>query len=815
MLKNYFKIALRNSTKNKFFSLIKITSLAIGLSASFVIGLMAYYDLTFDTFHEESEKIYRITSEFTNPEGTFYNPGVTTALATALKEDTPGLEVVAPLFLTYPLNVRNTKTDQLFKNPEFVIYADNGFFRLFDYKWLAGSKENILESPNEIVLTANKANKYFPRTPMKDVVGKTLIYNDSIPLRVTGVVANFDKRTDLIFEEFISLKSASNFEIESMIDNPEWGSTTSASQLFVKLEYNVLPTTLQSELLKISKEHEDKESASFGQKRKFYMQPLSDLHFDSNYYTFDFSTGQASKSVLLSLIFIAVFLLLLGCINFINLNTAQATQRAKEIGIRKTLGSSKKQLVFQFLGETLLLTLAAALLSLVLSFWLLKLFVDFIPAGLDFSVFSEPAVISLLILLLIAVAFLSGFYPALVLSHFKTAAVLKNQALFKGDKSALRKYLTVFQFVIAQVFIIGTLLVGKQLNFMMTKDMGIKTEALANFRTPWQHQSLDKRVRLLEAIKTISGVKEVSLSSNPPASFSTNSSHVAFYGGDEEKHTELRFLYGDENYLNLYGIELLAGRKQLNDTIKEVVINERYMNFLGFKNPQDAIGKNLKMDEESYPIVGVMKDFNQSSLKAPIEPMAFGGDWYRKERSRFNIIHFALDAKNSQSWPQTIAQIKVAWQKVYPDAEIKVNFIDDMVSRFYEQERKTSVLLSWATGLSILISCLGLLGLVVYTTERRTKEIGIRKVLGASLGELNLLLCKEFLVLVVIAFVIATPIAWYGINNWLEDFAFKTNMSWWVFLASGVAMLLLTLLIMSIRTIAKANANPVDSLRTE
>jgi len=687
--------------------------------------------------------------------------------------------------------------------------------RILKYLVINGFRVQLLENPNELVLTESRARKYFPDESIAGIVGKTLIYNDSVPLKVTGVVADFKQRTDIIFEEFISLKTTGNLDTADMLRNPQWGSTSSASQLFLRLADKTGVSVVQSELDKIVKEHEDPESLAFGQERRFHMQALSDMHFNPDYYTFDFSSSRASKSVLISLGCIAIFLLLLGCINFVNLNTAQATQRAKEIGIRKTLGSSKKQLVFQFLGEAFVLTSIAGILSLVLSFWLLQIFSDFIPSGLSFEIFSEPIVMGLIFILLLAVTFLSGFYPALVLSHFRPVSVLKNQVLFKGDKSALRKYLTVFQFAIAQVFIIGTLLVGKQLNFLMAQDMGIKTEALASFQTPWQHQSIDKRVRLLEGIESIPGVEAVSLSSYPPASFSSNSSHVTYFDEEKEINTELKFLYGDKNYLSLYDIEILAGRKHLNDTIREFVINETYLNLLGFQTPQDAIGQTIKMSDESYPIVGVMEDFNQRSLKTAIEPMAFAGDWYRKERSRFNIIHFALEAKNSQNWTPTITQIGKLWSAVYPDSDIDVKFMDDTVKRFYEQERRTSVLLNWATGLSILISCLGLLGLVVYTTERRTKEIGIRKVLGASLAQLNFLLCKEFLLLVGIAFLIAIPVAWYGLKYWLQEFAYRTEMSWWIFFLSGIAMLIIAFIIMSIRTISKANANPVKSLRTE
>lgn len=815
MLKNYLKIALRSITKHKFFSSIKIISLAIGLSASFVIGLMVYYDLTFDKFHPNGNYIYRITTEFTNPDGKFYNPGVTVALGPDLKEDMPGVESVSQLFLAYPLHVRNVKTQKLFKSPQYVVYADKEYFNIFKYQWLAGSTNSILENPNELVLTENRAKKYFPDKDLNEIVGSTLVYQDTILTKVTGIVANFEERTDLVFEEFISLKTADNSDMTNLLQYAGWGSTSSASQLFVRIANNTKVTTIQTELDKIAEAQASPEEKSYGQTRKFNLQQLADLHFDPNYNTFDFNTGRASKSALISLGCIALFLLLLGCINFINLNTAQATQRAKEIGIRKTLGSSKKQLVFQFLGETFLLTLSASILSLFLSYGLLHAFADFLPNGLGFELFSDVWVIAFIVVLLLLVTFLSGFYPGMVLSHFKPVSVLKNQNLTKGDKSSLRKYLTVFQFVIAQVFIIGTLLVGKQINFLMSKDMGIKIEAVANVRTPWHHESLEKRMLFMDKIKELPLVNDVSLSSLPPASFSSNSSHVIYLDEGKEIHTELLFLYGDKNYLDLYDIELLAGRNHLNDTIREFVINETYLKLLGFKSPEDAIGKMIKMNDESYPIVGVMEDFNQRSLKSGIDPMAFTGDWYRDRFVRFNTLHFSLQSGQSENWMETIAQIEKSWNEIYPDADFQVNFMDDIVERFYEQERRTSTLLQWATGLSIVISCLGLLGLVVYTTERRTKEIGIRKVLGASLAQLNLLLCKDFLILVGIAFVIAAPIAWYGVNYWLEEFANKTDMSWWIFFMSGVAMVIISLIIMSLRTIAKANANPVKSLRSE
>ena len=816
MLQNYFKIAFRSITKHKFFSAIKIISLAIGLSASFVIGLMVYYDLSFDTFHPDKERIYRITTEFTSPEGSSYNPGVSYPLGTTLKEKVPGLQTIAPILTAYPLHVRNVNSDQLYKRPEFVVYTDAEYFTLFQYDWIAGSKKGLLQNPNELILTENRAKHYFPDMSFDQIVGSTLVYNDTIPVKVTGIVANFNKPTDLVFEEFISLKTADQADLTNAVTDADWGSTTSASQLFVKIAPQTIQSDIQKELDRITKEYNDEGDVARGRIRNFYMQPLKDLHFDQNYYTFDFNDEyQASKSTLISLGSIALFLLLLGCINFINLNTAQATQRAKEIGIRKTLGSSKRQLVIQFLGETFLLTLAAAVLSIFFSYWLLDFFSDFTPNGLNFELFGNPVILLSIFTLLFIVTLLSGFYPALVLSHFKPVSILKNQVLGKGDNASLRKYLTVFQFCIAQIFVIATFLVSKQINYLMTKDMGFKTEAIASVRTPWHKPDFDKRKLLAQRIEALPMVKGISLSGNPPASNSTSTTGTTFLDGEKEIYTQLQVLNGDTNYLDLYDIQLLAGRDRLNDTIREYVINDTYRKLLGFQSPQEAIGRFLGRSDAQFPIVGVVEDFNQRSLKTGIEPMAIIGDWNRHRWSGFNTVHFAFQTGDTQSWPEAIAQIESVYEDIYPEAEFQLTFMDDIIQKFYVQEKKTATLLQWAMWLSIAISCLGLFGLVVYTTERRTKEIGIRKVLGASLVQLNLLLCKEFLMLIGIAFLIAAPIAWYGLNNWLQDFAFKTELSWWVFAVSGTTMFLLALLIISVRTITKANANPVKSLRTE
>ncbi|WP_405400713.1 ABC transporter permease [Maribacter sp. Asnod2-G09] len=817
MLRNYIKIAFRNIWKNKVFSLINILGLSIGLSASFVIGAMVFYDLTFDKFHPDGDRIYRVTTSFEGSSDVFYNAGVTVPLAQELKNlKVNDIETVAPFFTAYPLHVENQQTGNKFKEPDFVIYTEPSYFKTFEYDWLAGDINSALVEPNMVVLTKERAIKYFPNQELGNVVGKSLVYNDSIHATVSGIVDGFEGRTDIVFEEFISLKTAVTQDMTNVVNESGWDNSNSASQLFLKLSENAISNNVQKILTRIAKEHDEPENLHTGaSKSRFMLQPLSDIHLNPNYGTFDFNDSRTTKAALKSLLLLAFILLILGCINFINLNTAQAIKRAKEIGIRKTLGSSRLQLIYQYLGETFLLTITAAVVSVFLSKWLLLLFSDFVPAGLSFDVFLNPWLLLGVFLLLSLVTVLSGFYPAIVLSKYKPVSVLKQQITPNSDKGLLRKYLTVFQFVIAQIFIIATLMVGKQLSYIMKKDMGFNTEAIAYFKTPWQDTSAVKRTRFVKRIQDLPGISSAVLAGNPPASFTTMTMGVKYIKDSTEVNSYLQLMYGTANYFDLYNLKLLAGRIPLNDSIREYVVNKSYLKEIGIENPADIVGENLKVDDDNLPIVGVMEDFNQHSLKYGVSPMAFTGSSYTGKWTQFKTIHFKLNPSEVSNWSETISSIESIWKEIYPESDFDYAFMDDTVKRFYESEQKTATLLQWATGLAILISCLGLFGLVIHTTERRTKEIGIRKILGANIFQLNFLLSKDFLKLVLIAFIIAAPIAWYGLHNWLEEFANKTELSWWIFALSGASMVVISLLIMTIKTLNSAKSNPVKSLRTE
>ncbi len=815
MIRNYFKIAWRSLQKNKLFSLINIISLAIGLSASFVIGMMVYYDFTFDKFHTDGDRIYRVTTQFNDPEGDYYSSGIPFPLVDAVKNEVSGLEATAFFHQFSSVNVKPTGTEELFKQQDFVVFTDQGYFDLFDYNWLVGSAKNTLSQPNEVILTEARAKLYFPNLSPSQVMGKTLNYNDSIPAVVTGIVADFAERSDLIFQEFLSLDTASQTNINYQISGNNWYGVYNTSQLWIKLEKGTLLNNFQAQLDDIAGKHQLKEDLKFGSSRDFYSQPLNDLHFNSELGVYDPEKAVADKDVLVMLGLVAMFLLLLGCANFINLNTAQASKRAKEIGIRKTLGSSKGQLILQFLGETFLLTLIAGAVSIILSMWLIRIFNDFIADGIDISLLMNPVILLSIGALLVIVTIAAGFYPGIVLSKFNPVRVLKGKNTEAGGKNQLRKFLTVFQFSIAFVFIISTFLVGKQISFLINKDMGFKTESVAFIETPYYVSSLAKQKLLSQKLADLSQLKEVSLGGQSPASFDQSATAFVSNYDDIERDTSVRLLFGDTKYLDLYKIPLLAGRKPLNDTVKEVVINTKALEKMGFENPNEAVNQSVTSGGVPYVITGVMANFNQGSLRNEIEPMAFVGDMWRSFSSAFQVIHFSFSAENYEDLTTTLAMVESIYKEVYPNEPIDLKFMDETILTFYKKEQSMSKLLNWAMGLSVLISCLGLLGLVIYTTERRVKEIGIRKVLGASIVQINTLLCKDFVLLIIIAFVIATPIAYWALDNWLQDFANRTELSWWIFASSGIAMILLALIIMSTKTITTAMANPAKSLRTE
>jgi putative ABC transport system permease protein len=819
MFRNYLTVALRNFWRNKVFTAINVLGLSIGISASLVIYLIVEYDFSFDRFQRDGDRIYRVVTDLKFSGEPFHNSGVPYPLPEAVRKEIRGIDESASFFETFPKvripASRNTKP-AFFKHQTGIVFADKHYFKLFHfYNWLQGSSEISLNDPFQVVLTESRAKNYFHGPELSDLIGRQIIYDDSITATVTGIVKDPEETTDFTFKEFISLSTISHSGLKNSIERTSWESITSNFQFFVKLSDLSRPAQIVSQLALVRNKY-NREKEQNGDLTVHHLQPLSDIHFNEIYDNFD--QRLAHKPTLYGLMVVAVFLLVLGCINFINLTTAQASQRAREIGIRKTLGSSGKQLISQFLGETFLLTLTSLLLSLALTPWLLKIFSDFIPSGLHFDLLHHPGIYLFLAALLVIVTILSGLYPALILTRFQPALVLKNQVYYGGATSLrtwLRKILTIFQFVIAQVFIMATLIVGKQIRYSLNKDLGYKKDAIISFGVPYTWGRPDKkRFVLMDKIRSLPGIEIAALGGPAPADQGSSSTTLKYLDGKKEIKTQVQIKNGDSNYIRIFGLRLLAGRNALpvpGDSIRESIINQTYARILGFKNPDEAIGKTIG-DKQKYPIVGVFADFHQASLHTPIKPLIF----FPSNDSYFNI-HIALNPQvgGGGQWKTTIAQTEKAFKQIYPEEDFSYQFFDESIAKFYKSEQDISRLLKWATGLAIFISCLGLMGLVIYTTHTRTKEIGVRKVLGASVLQIVRILSGEYFRLVLIAFVISVPIAWWAIHEWLTNFAYRTPVSWWIFALSGLLILFIAFITLSIQTIRAALANPVKSLRTE
>ncbi len=820
MYKNYFTIAFRKLRRNKFFSFINISGLGIGISASLIIYLIVQHEFSYEKFQKDGERIYRVVSDITFAAGAAVKiSGVPNPMPEAVRKDLSGIETSSHFLTTNETKVAITapgnKPPLLFKKQSDIIYADTFYFSIFNYDWLAGSTQNVLKEPFGVVLTESRAKTYFGNVPVTDIIGRQIIYDDTIKCTVAGIVKDIDaKATDLRFREFISLATAMHTRIKEEFE--QWGGVSSNSQLFLKLAKGITAKQIESKLPGLRKKYY-KQDGNEKDDTYHHLQALSEIHFNQDYSAF--GGRQAHKPTLNGLLAVAAFLLLLGCINFINLTTAQSALRAKEIGIRKTAGSTKAQIILQFLSETFVLTLIATIFSLVIAPLLLKVFSDFISPEISLSSINQTHVWLFLVLLVLVVTVLSGFYPAWVLTKFQPATVLKGQAFSgtsKTSKAWLRKTLTVTQFVIAQFLIIATLVVSKQIHYSLNKDLGYKKEAIVYFSIPrnfYSEKKDNKRFALLEKIKSIPEIEKISLSGPPPATEGFGIGSMTVDNGRKIVELMVEQKQADSNYFDIYKMKLKAGKwLQQSDTIREFLINETFAKELGFSKSEQAVGHFADWGSNRFPIVGVLSDFNTRSTHNAIKPLV-----YSSAAQNSYTIHLALKPPNSNPdmWKNALAKVEKSYKEFYPEDDFSYTFFDESIAAFYKSEQDISRLLKWASGLCIFISCLGLLGLVIYITNTRNKEIGIRKVLGASVVQILTLLSKDFISLVMIAFIIALPVSWWAMHNWLQDFVYRTSLSWWVFAVSGAGMVVIALSVLSIRTIKSATENPVKNLRTE
>lgn len=811
MFHSYLRISFRNVLKHKLYALINSLGLILGLAACIVIYLVASYEFTFDDFHIGKESIYRVTSIKTNETGDGHpQSGIPAPLPVAVNFRIPGIENIAGFYpykatIDVPSAVGHGaafNNNASYGNSSSTIITDEIYFKVFHYDWLAGNNKTALNKPYEIVLTQSSAARFFgPLTP-DQVIGRQLIFNDSLQLHVSGVIKDRKGNTDFPFTEYISKSTINSSFLKRDIQPEQWGNGDNPVwQAFVKLSPNANPSFAGTQLSTLAAGNMKLEQ---GQKFRLTLQPLSAIHFDTGV---DDGLRKASKPVLYSLIGVAFFILLLAVINFINLSTAQFAKRSKETGVRKILGSSRKVLMIQFLFETFLLTFFASLIAMLIIKPLLTVFHNYIPEGLSFE-FNIP-VILFISGLIVFTTLLAGLYPARVLSAYSPVLMLKGAGI-KTEKGSLRKGLIVFQFTISLVFIICGIIVSNQLSYMLRQDFGFNADAVLKVNTSMG--DMNKKQVFAEKLMQIPDVKDVSFQSFPP--MGEQSAMIPLkYKGNNEVEMPVKLQAADEHFIPLYQIKILAGRNIVHsDSIREFIINQSFAKALGFTDVSEVVGKLLYLGDNGYPVVGVVADFHQASYREPISPQVI----LSLPPAESGIaIKLAQSGKEEHDYRSSLNRIEQVWKSIYPNAPFDAVFLNETIARLYEQEQKTAWLIKFAMMTTIFISCIGLLGLSVFMAQKRTKEIGIRKVLGATVVQITSMLCLDFLVLVAIAILIASPIGAYLMHHWLQSYVYRVNISWWAFVIAGIAALLIALLTVIIQSIKAGQENPVNSLRNK
>ncbi len=816
-MKRQLNTILRQLWRRRLFTALNVFGLAIGISACWIIFRMVNYEFSYDSGLAARNKIYRVVSGFKFDEKQSYSGGVSAPIYQGLRLQATGLENVVPVFgQNVDAVTVNSPGDRplTFDDPSDIVETDSAYFMMLPYRWIAGNPNTAMNAPGNVVLTESRAQKYFPGKRPEEIINQTLTYyswHDTVIRKISGIVADLAAPTEFVGREFCSL-SGKSYPLN------EWTNTNGSDRLYLQLGKDAKPEKVLSQITAIveqrQKEVDQKNPDNFKFTRWFELLALKDSHFST--YIQEHDVRKASKPVLLSLIGIGLFLLILACINYINLSVAAMPQRAKEIGVRKTLGGSHGQLIGRFLSETMLTALFAAVLAFGLGlfgFWLLK---DIIPIEVTpFGNFLQALAFAFIVVVVVTV--LAGIYPGWLITKVRTVQVFRNSPGFRngGPKINLQRALIVFQFIIALVFITSSLIVGDQLHYALTTDMGFNKDAVVLVEIPWKlsgnSQYDGKQFILADELKNLSGVHEVSLGSAPMEEGYSSSQYDYDREGKEAVSRQVFRKWVDTGFMRVYDLQLLAGRNlRPSDTPNELVINETAVHAFGFTSPEDALGKRIGQKDKKLPIVGVVKDFHQQNFYKTIDPLALASQ--KGNLSTFNI---KLEGKDPATWQATLKSVEKKWYQFYPPESFSYNFYDETIAKMYVQERHLSRLVNMATAIAIFISCLGLIGLAVLTAFQRTKEIGIRKVLGASVIGIVQLLLKEYVGLIGAAMLIATPIAWWAMNQWLRNFAYRIQIQWWMFALAGAAALAIALLTVGFHALKVARANPVKSLRSE
>jgi putative ABC transport system permease protein len=799
MFKNYFKTAFRNLGKNKLYSGINIIGLTVGLAACLLIGVFISHELSYDKFNTNADRIVRVTMEFKNAETLNKIATTGTKVGPQFKRTFPAVEEYARTFISHGIIKYGDKTF----DEQRILFADDPFFKIFSYKLIEGNASSVLDKSEKIVLTRSMAKKYFGD---ESSINK-IITAFGKELTVSGVCEDAPQNSQIKFDFVTQFLNLSNG-----VKTEKWWEANWITYLLVRDKKDI--PQLQQQIVAYMKTPEVRTEARLQGNNylTFHLEPLKSVHLRSSLAGFE---PNGSMSYIYMFGVIALLILIIASANYTNLATAQSTGRGNEIGMRKVLGASKKQVFFQFIGESTIITFLSAAIALGLGIFLIPYFNNITGKEFTSEVLLQPIPVISLVLFAIVVSFLAGFYPAMILSGTKVLGVLKKGFRITGGSGTLRKSLIVIQFSISVFLIIYTAIILQQMHFMQTKNLGYDKEHIVVL--PIGGKMLKDFQNIKDAIAQVAGVEGVTAAYETPE-------YVEWGDGinvtDEKgkKEISVNAMPVDLDFTKTMKMQLLAGRDfqesdfAIMDTTNDYanfrqpfIINEALANKIGW-TPGQALGKIIEK-ASSGPVVGVVKDFNFSSLREPIGPMLIflGRDFSRSFMVRIN-------GKETQP---TLGRLEMMWKQRIPDRPFSYHFLDEDYNKLYVGEQRSSTLFTVAATLAILLACLGLFGLAAFTTVQRTKEIGIRRVLGANITSITLLIAKNFLVMIGIAILIAVPLAWYAGNQWLQDFAFRIPVQGWVFIAASLATILIALGTVGFHAVRSALMNPVKSLRTE
>jgi len=797
MLSRLLRFAWRNLRRNPTYSIVTVAGFSLGICVCICIYVIVHFEFSYDAFHPDGKRIYRVIGCLTWPSGEQERYMVLPpAVLQHERSSLTGVEAVAGVI---PDPVSTVVADGNRRPADGVVIAESAYFDIFSYDWLAGDRHRALGRPFTVVLTLARAKQYFGPAAPGEYLGKQVIYDDSLVVTVAGIVRDWDQHTDLPFTDFLSYPTLASSFLAGNYSMGEWSRPNMKARIWVKLVNGGRPGTIDAELAELMHTH-----AGPNVPLTLSIQPLSEMHFDSQVIENPIRT--AHRPTLYGLIAIALAILLLAIVNFVNLSTAYSLSRTKEVGVRKVLGSSRAALVIQFMSESFLLIVLAAGIALLLVNPVLAAFRAYLPPGVHFQLLSWSTA-EFMAALVVVTGLLAGLYPARVAAAYSPLAQLRDPE----GRWLLRRGLIVLQFTVSLVFITGSLIIAQQLRYVQNKDLGFTSDAIIQISFP--HGDSLRRVKTMEELlRQVPGVSDVTRQWIAPMTDNSKRMFISFTGNSVQD-IEVTQVDGDKHYIPLYGMRLLAGRNLLGgDSVTEVVINETLAHKMGYR-PDQALGHRLYWGvNRAYPIVGVVADFHTRSLHEVITPVCIIN---RVDREYNLAVRLASKGLGAGMMKGALERMERVWRNVYPAGTWNYLFYDETIALLYEKDRRAEMLVNVALGLSIFISCTGLFGLTLFTVQKRAKEISIRKVLGASVANVLTLLCGEVAGLVGIALLLASPVAWWLMSVWLQGFAYRIAIGWWVFVLAGMAAAGVALIRVCLQAVRAATANPVKELRAE